>query len=405
MKRILFVDDDTNILAGLKRTMRSMRHEWEMEFISEPKEALRVFAENHFDIVVSDMKMPGMDGADLLTEVKILAPESIRIILSGHSSPELIMKSVGPTHQYLAKPCEAETLKKTIERAYSLQSLVGSDELRSLISGLGKLPTMPATYQEIVACLQDPDSSLTDIGQIIGKDVGMTAKILQLVNSSFFGIANPVTSPDQAATFLGLDTLGTLVLGHGVFSEYKELKTSGFNIDTQWSFSSRCAAMARVIAKQQKVPKKMADEAFLAGMLQDVGKLVLVTEKTEEYAEVLERTGGQHGYAPDVEREILGATHGEVGAYLLGLWGLPDTVVEAVAFHETPSAGSSEEFDVLGIAHVASRLALDVDAADPNDPALHVDVEYLQRLGVIESWPKWQEACRDSTQDDREDAA
>ena len=404
MKRILFVDDDSSILAGLKRTMRTMRHEWEMEFISEPKEALRIFRENPFDIVVSDMKMPGMDGADVLAEVKRIAPESVRIILSGHSSPELIMKSVGPTHQYLAKPCDAQTLKKTIERAFALKALVDNDALRRLISGMGELPTMPATYKEIVTCLQDPDSSLTDIGKIIGKDVGMTAKILQLVNSSFFGIANPVTSADQAAAFLGHETLGTLVLGHGVFSHYKELQTGSFNIDELWSFSSRCAALARILAKQQGVPKKMAEEAFLAGMLQDVGKLVLVTEKSEEYAKVLEQLGGQNGYGPEIERELVGATHGEVGAYLLGLWGLPGTVVEAVAFHETPSLSTTEEFGVLGIAHVASRLALNSGAVAADEPALHLDVPFLEKVGVIDCWPVWQAACQNGSEDE-EDAA
>lgn len=404
MKRILFVDDDTNILAGLKRTMRGMRHEWEMEFVSEPKEALRVFGETPFDIVVSDMKMPVMDGADLLAEIKKIAPESIRFILSGHSSPDLVMKSVGSAHQYLAKPCEAETLKKTIERANSLKAVVGSGELRRLISGLEELPTMPSAYQEIVASLQDPDSSLTDVGHIIGKDVGMTAKILQLVNSSFFGIANPLTSVDEAAIFLGLETLGALVLGHGVFSHYRDVETGGFNIDAQWSYSSRCASMAKVIARQQAVSKRIEEEVFLAGMLLDVGKLVLVTEKTDNYAEILRRVGGQNAYAPEVEKEILGATHAEVGAYLLGLWGLPDTVVEAVAFHETPSRCDSEEFGVLGIAHVASRMALDINAFDPHEPSLHVDVPYLEKVGLIDCWPAWQAACQNFSKD-AEDAA
>jgi len=400
MKSILFVDDDVNILSGLKRTMRSMRHEWTMDFMSEPREAVRLIKEKPFDVVVSDMKMPGLDGADLLADVKTISPQSIRIILSGHSSPELVMKSVGPAHQYLAKPCEADTLIRTIERAYALRDLVGNEEMRRLVAGLRELPTMPATYREIVACLQEPDSSLTDIGKIIGKDAGMTAKILQLVNSSFFGIATPVASADQAATFLGIDTLGTLVLGHGVFSHYKDLATGGFNIDAQWSFSARCAALARIVAKRQDAPKKMVEEAFLAGMLQDVGKLVLATEKTEEYAEVLKRAGGQNGYTADIEREIFGATHGEVGAYLLGLWGLPDTVVEAVAFHEAPLQCKSDDFGVLGIAHVASRLAMDITAADPSDTTLPVDIEYLERVGVIDRWSDWQAACEGCADDE-----
>ena len=228
----------------------------------------------------------------------------------------------------------------------------------------------------------------------------MTTKILQLVNSSFFGIANPVTSTDQAVSFLGLDTLATLVLGHGVFSQYQGSRMSGFSIEALWSHSTQCAAMARIVAKQQNMNAKSVDEAFLGGMLQDVGKLVLVSEKTEDYAEILQRVGGQNGFADDVEREMLGATHGEVGAYLIGLWGLPDTVVEAVAFHETPSQCHGDDFGVLGVVHVASQLVLNPGATDPNNLPPHVDAEYLRKSGVFERWPVWQKACQQSMEEE-----
>lgn len=392
MKRVLFVDDDTNILAGLQR---SMRHEWEMEFIDDPEVALEIFGRSPFDIVVSDMRMPQLDGADLLAEVKRIAPASIRIILSGHSDPAMIMKSVGQTHQYLSKPCEPEKLKQTIERAYALKKLVASDTLRQLVSGLGELPSIPAVYQEIVACLQDPNASLNDIGGIVSKDVGMTAKILQLVNSAFFGVANPVTSVPQAVSFLGLDTVGALVLGHGIFSQYDALETSIFSIDALWRYSEACAVMAKTVAENEKMPPKLVDEAFLGGMLHDVGKLVLASERPEDYAEVLQRVGGHQEFSDDVEREILGATHGEVGAYLMGLWGLPDSIVEAVAYHEVPSLCHSDDFGVFGVVHVASRLALHSDATDPADPSLHIDLNYLEQAGVLDRWADWQFACQE----------
>jgi len=403
MKRVLFVDDDTNILAGLKRSMHGMRHEWEMEFIDDPQTALEAFRNHPFDIVVSDMKMPKKDGADLLADVKKIAPDSIRIILSGHSDPALIMKSVGPTHQYLAKPCEPTTLKKTIERTCALRELVGSVALRELVSGMGDLPSLPSAYEEIVACLQNPDASLTEVGNIVGQDVAMTLKILQLVNSAFFGIASPVAAIDQAVSFLGLETIGTLVLSHGFFSQYDLAASSNFDIDALWRYSSRCGALARMVAQQEKMKSSRVEEAFLSGMLHDLGKLVLATQHADAYAEVLQRAGGQNQYLDDIERDLLGATHGEVGAYLIGLWGLPDTVVEAAAYHDAPSACPDDEFGVFGVVHVASRLALHPNAEDPTDPALRVDIEYLQKAGVIDRWPVWQAACQDKLPDDEQE--
>jgi len=399
MKRVMFVDDDTNILAGLKRSMRVMRHEWDMEFIEDPQVALEAFGRKPFDIVVSDMKMPRMDGADLLAEIRRLGPESIRIVLSGHSDSALIMKSVGQTHQYLAKPCEPDVLKRTIERAYALSKLVGSDTLRHLVSGLGELPSLPSAYQEIVTRLQDPDVSIAEIAGIVGQDVGMTTKTLQLVNSSFFGIANPLVSIEQAVTFLGLDTIGTLVLVHGVFSQYQELDTRGFDIEALWRSSARCATIARIVAQKEEITPKAPEEAFLAGMLHDVGKLVLASEKPEEYGEVLQRVGGQDACASEVEIEILGATHADVGAYLVGLWGLPDTIVEAVAYHEMPSRCHGSEFGVFGAVHVASQLAINPAATDQTDPSLHVDLDYLEKAGVADRWSDWQTACQESSVD------
>jgi DNA-binding NtrC family response regulator len=174
-----------------------------MGFVGGGQEALEAYSRSPFDVVVSDMRMPNMDGADLLTEIKRLYPDSIRIILSGQSDAATIMKSVGPAHLYLAKPCDSDELKATIERAYALRRLIGSDSLRQLISTLEALPSIPAAYQEIVACFQDSEASLENIAGIIGKDVGMTAKILKLANSAFFGLATSVNSVERAVSFLG----------------------------------------------------------------------------------------------------------------------------------------------------------------------------------------------------------
>ena len=180
MKRVLFVDDEVFVLDGLKRMLRRMRTQWEMDFVDSGESALQMMAQKEFDVIVSDMRMPNMNGAELLNEVKDLHPNTIRFILSGYSDKDLILKSLDSTHQYLAKPCDPETLKTRILRATSLQESISNDALKNLISQLGELPTLPALYEEILSLLRQPDVSSECLSDAIKKDIGMTAKILKV---------------------------------------------------------------------------------------------------------------------------------------------------------------------------------------------------------------------------------
>ena len=226
-KRILFVDDEPKILEGLQRTLRSMRQEWEMQFAGSGQEALECLSKEPFDVVVSDMRMPGMDGAQLLKEVMRLYPQIARIILSGHSDQEIVLKSVRIAHQYLAKPCEAETLKSVVTRTCALRELLADDAVRRMVSNMDSIPSLPSLYAEIMEEIQSPNASIQRVGKIISKDMGMTTKILQLVNSAFFGLRRHVSSPSQAVSLLGLDTIRALVLSVHIFTHFDSQKASG----------------------------------------------------------------------------------------------------------------------------------------------------------------------------------
>ena len=390
-KRILFVDDEEFALRGLDRLLRSMRDEWEMEFVDAGDKALARMAEAQFDVIVSDMRMPGMNGAELLNEVMKRHPKTIRLILSGYADRDLILKCIGFTHQYLAKPCDAKTLKMTVLRAVHLEESLKSETLRQLVNRCNVLPSVPALYSEIIETLQDPEAGIEKIGAIIIKDVAMTAKILKLVNSAFFGLGNEISSPSEAVAFLGTDTIKSLILVTHAFSN-SEIQLDGFSIESLWSHSLEVSKAAKIVAFYEGAEKKFIDEAFVAGLLHDVGKLVFALNLPQEYQEAINLARGTQVSLAVAERQIFGADHADVGGYLLGLWGLPVPVVEAIALHHRPDTTPLKSFSPLTALHVANALASAAHPSMIDVPASELDMQYLSTLGLNDHLNAWRQA-------------
>lgn len=395
-KRVLFVDDEQRILDGLRRMLHSMRHDWDMSFAISGPVALDVMAADPYDVIVTDMRMPGMDGAELLKEVMNQHPQTARIVLSGQADRETVLRAVGPTHQYLAKPCPPEALKATLARAAALSELLANQKLRRLISRMETIPSLPILYAKIVDELQSPDVSMGAVGQIVSDDMGMSTKVLQLVNSPLFGLRQRVSSPSQAVVLLGLETIRALVLSAHVFSRFdlSRLRSSSLNI--LWDHSIMVGAFARRIANVESSDQTSVDHAFTAGLLHDVGKLVLATNLPNEYRSALIRVLRERISLLEAEESTFGVTHAEVGAYLLGLWGLPDSVVTAAAFHHSPSGHPSTHFDPLTAAHVANGLAHEQRPKQKKRRAdSEIDEAYLTTLGLCARLPVWRKICQD----------
>src|ERR1700723_2871936 len=374
--RIVFVDDELNILQAMGRSFHGMRNEWNMEFLSSGAAALASLAKAPADVIVSDMRMPGMDGWQLLAEVKKRYPQTVRLVLSGHADPSSVMRAVGTAQLYLAKPCESGSLKAAIVQTQMLRQLLSSDRLALLVGEVGMLPSAPTAFQEILACLQNPAASLTDAAQIIGRDVAMTANIMKLVNSAFFGSRRPITTIDRAVAYLGMDTLGALVLGHGVFQSGVATGIDGFSLEQLWQHTEQTAAAARAIALSENLSVAKADEAFLAGVLHDVGKVVFAT-----------KAAGLPNDTMDVVAQME-AHHAEVGAYLLGLWGFPNSIVEAVAFHESPTKAMSQGLSLPALLHIADRLVHQRNSQS-SAPVRELEPGLLDALGLADRWPVW----------------
>jgi HD-like signal output (HDOD) protein/ActR/RegA family two-component response regulator len=386
-KRILFVDDEPMVLTGLKRSLRIMRAEWEMVFAAGGDEALAAMDRQTFDIIVTDMRMPGMDGAQLLEEVQKRSPHTLRMVLSGQSDRETIMRSVNPAHQFVSKPCEAEELKSRLIRAFALRDLLQNPGLRELVTRLDCLPSLPQGYL-LNEELRRPEPSLQRIDELIGADMAMTAKILKLVNSAFFCLPCEISSASHAVQLLGLDTLRTLVLTAHVFEQFQSRLLTADDVRQISDHSLAVSNSARKIALFEHADQHIQNESFTAGLLHDAGKLILASALGEQYGKVLEyREQADVGlYA--AERELLGCSHAQVAAYLLGLWGLPSTIIEAVAWHHDPAGSLSVKFSPLAAVHVASAYHDEKSTSRLRDRT-PIDAAFLAGIGCAEREQAW----------------
>jgi HD-like signal output (HDOD) protein len=365
---ILFVDDDSNIIQGLKRMLYSSKDKWNLYFALSGQQALDILKDERVDIVITDMRMPEIDGAMLLRTIRDLYPHIVRIILSGYSELETSMSASGTAHQFLAKPSSAEAIKLTIENISQMRENLNNKELYRLISSIDKLPSLPELYLRLEEEIGSQDVSMKKISEIIEQDVAMSAKMLQIVNSAFFGMTQKIVTPSQAVNLHGLEVLKSLILFVKIFSSLKV--SPGVDITSFWTHSITVGRTARQIVRLWGLNNGAKDEAFTGGILHDLGKLVLL-QIPGYYDDVKEKMKSEEISFHAAENALYGTTHAEAGAYLLSLWGLPVNLVTIVAYHHIPSLSLYETFSPLTAVHLADHF----------DGAAELDNKHIELIG------------------------
>ena len=385
------MDDEPFLLRALKLGMSSMDDIWDMEFAASGDEALRLISQKKFDAVVTDMRMPNMNGAQLLNQVMRKHPETIRIILSGYSDLSQVVDCVGLTHQFLEKPISLENLQNCLKRITSAKSRLPNEKLSGLIAGLKNLPSLPGLYLEIADALQDPNSSNDSIATIAAKDPALTSKLLQLSNSAFFGVSRKIFSVAEAVQILGVRVIQSLAMAAPLFTSFDRKKCPNFPIDQIWDHSIQTAALGRRISQVCLDDLHLAEQAFCAGILHDVGKIIIADNLSAEYSDILTESVSTHAPLIEIERKHFQATHAEVGAYLLALWGLPVPLIESVACHHQPRRCNADVFCLAGVVHIANGLQHSQNAT----PAISdspLDQDYLKQIKLDQQFELWRQA-------------
>ncbi len=342
---VLFVDDEPNILAAIRRIIKSQKS-WKSAYAQSAKEALLLMDVQSFDLIVSDICMPEMDGKELLEIVKRKYPKTIRIALSGQIGVNHAIENIRAAHQFIPKPFDTDSLICTIESVFKYRKVIGSDSIVGVISEIDSLPVLPYTYTRIEEELQSSTPSIVSIADIISQDIALATEILRLINSPYFGLENTILSISQSINLLGLDTVKTFVMGKELFASYDSKILPNYSLKKLWEHSFRVSGIAYMIARYEGFDNLQCTQCRMSGLLHDVGKLVLVSNFPTEYQKILKLVSAAGKNIYECEKDVLGATHSEVGLFLLQLWGLCGTTIDDIATHHKLTEELSPAFIV-----------------------------------------------------------
>jgi CheY-like chemotaxis protein len=350
--RVLFVDDEPRILDGLRRSLRGKRGEWDMSFVTSGAEALDLLSESPHDVVVSDLRMPEMDGAELLTHISERHPEVARVVLSGHTEPEAAIRAAVAGHRFLNKPSDAESVTAVIDQLIVMTSATRPTDVRRIAGGVRSLPPLPVHVERLTALLRGADSGLAEAIDAAAHDVGLTAKLLQLSNSAFFGPRPRVPSVEGVVNALGLPTMQALVgAGQVLWSPSEWDGVAEQHLTSAWRHATATACLVGRMASPANRPLAQA-----ASLLQDVGRYACVATK-----------GSGAGMLDAAGTDCCGVPYRDVGVELLHLWGLPAPVIHAVAERDQPHEPVPSGLGVSGAVRAAHLLIQLTESRDPSD--------------------------------------
>ena len=395
--RVLFVDDDDNVLHGLKVMLHTMRNEWDMAFAQGGEKALERIAEAEtpFEVVVTDMHMPGMHGNVLLQKVMEASPSTVRFVLSGNLNSDTLAKAGAIAHQIVGKPCDPHHLRALLTRAFALESRLPECTLKDNLFQMCGLPSVPLVYWDLQNEMNSPEPSIERVGQIIEKDPSMSAKVLQVANSAHANTSRRISNITEAVAMLGVDNIRSFILMAGIFETADQSQMpAGFSLEKLWEHGMRVGEFAKRITALETEDKRLIDDAYTAGLLHDIGLLILATKMPDLFADMLRLTETEGLSLLKAEKRVFGATHAEIGGFLLDLWGLPEAIVEAISYHLYPSATPDKSYEVveedappfttITAVHVANYLCEDQDVMVQDTAKAEIDNVHLEAIGMAE---------------------
>ena len=357
--QIVIVGKERGRASELEQALSDFGLDWNARWLEDAAMLLDngAMAVEAIDVVVCEMQAGDRRGTEVLAALRERHPEAVRILLLDDGQDADALRSMASAHRLLRQPLDAGELIEAVESVVELRELLDNPVLKEAVGRIESLPPPPKLYLDLTQLLRDPETSSAEVAELLSQDPVLAAKMLRLCNSAYFSAGRVVTDIRAAVTRLGLQNTQQLVLATEAFGTPAEVD----GIDRE-AMQARALRTSRLAA--QILGGSSAELAATAGLLAEVGRLL----------------PGMRSTLPDgTEQNPEGPHFAEAGAYLLGLWGLPMPIVEAVANHHQPGRMRMSGFWVAGAVHVAAALVADTP----------VDEAYLRSVGQIDKLPKW----------------
>jgi len=386
-RRIYVVDDQPQVLEIAVAIIAAVMPKAAVTGFTDPFKALEAIKASPPDLILSDQLMPGMQGSQLLEEARLAAPNALRIIMSGYVAPDRL-NVITSAHQYVAKPFDARQLQELLRRTFAAHDRAPDPRLQTVVTSLRSLPSLPQVHHVLLAELAGSQGASTSIGQMVAQDAGLSAKVLQLANSPLFGPDYLVTNPVEAVVCLGTNMIAAVVLSQTLFKHYEAHCHLEFSLPRIWSHCWETAALAQCYCRENDLPRQAREEAFLAGLLHETGRLILVDNFPEQFQAACDAARRDKSPLAPCVAEAFGAAPSRIAAYLLDLWGLPQGAVTAVSLLDQPEEEMAAAFTTASALYIADQVACMETPPDAFPPA-EWNAAYLRSIGCPDDLKYW----------------
>lgn len=383
--------DEQGSFAGWSNEVEGSDLNWEFVRLDSKEGLLLQLENNAIDAVVLPCSMRAMVDIEFMAKIAQKYPKVVRVFLGAEfwnagfkaKAAEAAHK-LYPTRISIAQVCEE------LEYRIKLVKLINRSSLQAYIGTVGCVPSPPSMYRNLTEAVNSDIADLAVISSIVEQDPAVVAQIMRQVNSAFFGFNRQISDLKEAISLLGVRNLRSMVLSSQLNKQFSQSKEwDSFSFEQVGQRSLLVGRLAQALCRRAGASKAMQDQAFLAGLLHDLGILILASHDPEQYKKLINYAVKKQKPIYLVEKAALGFFHGEVAAALLALWNLPPQVVEAVMLHHVPHLSLDKEFTALTAVHVADAMLPSVEVTGECNLASHLSLRYLDQVGVMEEVPQW----------------
>ncbi len=356
MKTILIVDDELQILKSFRRLF--LGREYDLICMQSGEAALEALADNPVHMIITDMQMPDMNGYELLSVVKEKYPGVFRIILSGNTDEQQILKAIhkGIANLYIMKPWNNKEIIRMLDQVFETETLLQDRKLLEEFNNLSELPTLKSSYQRIIE-MTESDADLADITAAIELDQSIASKILRIANSAYFGVKTG--SVRQAVLFLGFNNIRNVIISTTFFDFMMIPPDSKRFAQSLQEHAFLTNKLMHMIYKQH-LHKEVPEQASAAGLLHNIGMLYMLGRFGGRFSTVIRECIAQGTDLLAREREEFPVSHTEAGGFLLRWWEIPYPIVEAALYCFNPLSESIINSELVCAVHIARYFACEL---------------------------------------------